>query len=57
MNLFPQSSYENSDTREFLRQVKLDQLDTVAKMVHHDPYLVFQYDEINQTALMWAVKR
>jgi len=38
-------------------EVKMNQLESVAKMIQLDPYLVFQFDEMNQTGLMWAVKR
>ena len=40
-----------------MKEVKFGNLDVVAKMIQIDPLLVFQYDEMEQTGLFWAVKR
>lgn len=55
--LFPTEPYQRGEVKNFLRQVKLGNLLAVANMVKKDPLIVFQFDEMKQTGLIWAVKR
>ena len=56
--LFPNNPFEKGDcVRIFLKHVKSNNLKAVDKMLQNDPMLVFEYDEMNQSGLIWAAKR
>ena len=40
-----------------MREVKFGNIEAVSKMLQAEPLLVFQYDEMQQSGLIWAVKR
>jgi len=40
-----------------LKNVKFGEIQVVAQMIKADPLIVFQYDDMQQTGLIWAVKR
>lgn len=43
--------------KRFIKEVKFGNLEAVNKMLQVEPLLVFQYDEMQQNGLIWAVKR
>ena len=56
-SIFASQPYEHGEVKHFLKQVKFGNLQMVGKMIQKDPLLVFQFDEMHQTGLIWAVKR
>ena len=43
--------------RNFLRFIKLGDLNQVRSLIKRDNELVFQFDEMHQSGLIWAAKR
>ena len=57
-NLFPKEPFEaGNSVSVFLKHVKSGNLVQVHKMIEGNALLVFQFDELHQTGLIWATKR
>ena len=56
--IWPTKPYSHKKSREFLSAVKRDDIKVVRYLLMFtSPFLVFEYDDCKQNALMWAVKR
>ena len=57
-SLFPLLAFQKGEiVHTFLRFVKFGNLEQVDKLIRQDPELVFQFDEMHQSGLIWAAKR
>jgi len=55
--LFPIEPFERGDVPTFLKHCKQNKLEDVSRMLKLDPLMVYQFDEMHQSGLIWAAKR
>ena len=55
--IIPSKAFERPGSQQFIHAAKSGDLETLKRMVAHNKYYVYDFDNIQQTALHWAAKR
>ncbi len=55
--VIPEKPYERPGSQKFFNAVKAGDLKIVEQLLRQNRYYVYDFDNINQTALHWAAKR
>lgn len=55
--VIPKKPYERPGSHKFINAAKSGDYEVVCKMLKNNKYFVYDFDDINQTALHWAAKR
>ena len=57
-SIFPSVPYQKGNlARDFIQAVKNNKIEQVEMLLKEDPMLVYEYDDMKQTGLIWAAKR
>lgn len=55
--IFSKKPYEKQYSKEFILAAKKNKIEEIENLLQISPYLVFDYDFYNMTALHWACKK